>query len=148
MTPSFDLSGSSAIVTGASTGLGRGRALALAAAGADLLLVDHVSSSDTATEVQALGRKAQVLSVDLMQMSSIPLVARTAIETFGKIDILVNNAGIIRRTPAIDFSEKDWDDVLTINSKTVFFLSQAGARDMITRKYGKIIKAANIKLDS
>lgn len=144
MIPSFDLTGSSAIVTGASTGLGRGMALALGAAGADLLLVDYVSSSDTAAEVQALGRKAQVLSVDLMQMSSIPLVVETAIASFGKVDILVNNAGIIRRTPAIEFSEKDWDDVLTINSKTVFFLSQAAARDMVTRKYGKIINVASL----
>ncbi|CAG1772697.1 partial 2-dehydro-3-deoxy-D-gluconate 5-dehydrogenase, partial [uncultured bacterium] len=119
-------------------------ALALATAGADLVLVDHVSSSDTAAEVQALGRKAHVLSVDLMQMSSIPLVAETAIAAFGRIDILVNNAGIIRRTPAIEFSEKDWDDVMTINSKTVFFLSQAVARDMVKRKYGKIINVASL----
>jgi 2-deoxy-D-gluconate 3-dehydrogenase len=144
MTPSFDLTGSSAIVTGASTGLGRGMALALATAGADLLLVDHVSSSDTAAEIQKLGRKAQVLSVDLMQMSSLPLVVETAIAAFGKVDILVNNAGIIRRTPAIDFSEKDWDDVMTINSKTVFFLSQTAAKDMIKRKYGKIINVASL----
>ncbi|MBK7256300.1 MAG: 2-dehydro-3-deoxy-D-gluconate 5-dehydrogenase KduD [Ignavibacteriae bacterium] len=144
MTPSFDLTGSSAIVTGASTGLGKGMALALATAGADILLVDHVSSSDTAAEIQKLGRKAQVLSVDLMQMSSIPLVVETAIAAFGKVDILVNNAGIIRRTPAIDFSEKDWDDVMTINSKTVFFLSQAAAKDMIKRKYGKIINVASL----
>lgn len=99
MTPSFDLTGSSAIVTGASTGLGRGMALALATAGADIVLVDHVSSDSTAAEIQKLGRKAQVLSVDLMQMSSIPLVVETAITAFGKVDILVNNAGIIRRTP-------------------------------------------------
>ena len=144
MTPSFDLTGSSAIVTGASTGLGKGMALALATAGADILLVDHVSSSDTAAEIQKLGRKAQVLSVDLMQMSSIPLVVESAIAAFGKVDILVNNAGIIRRTPAIDFSEKDWDDVMTINSKTVFFLSQAAAKDMIKRKYGKIINVASL----
>lgn len=144
MIPSFDVSGSSAIVTGASTGLGRGMALALATAGADILLVDHVSSDDTAAEVQKLGRKAKVLSVDLMQMSSIPLVVETAIAAFGKVDILVNNAGIIRRTPAIDFSEKDWDDVMTINSKTVFFLSQAAAKDMIKRKYGKIINVASL----
>ena len=144
MTPSFDLTGSSAIVTGASTGLGKGMALELATAGADILLVDHVSSSDTAAEIQKLGRKAQVLSVDLMQMSSIPLVVESAIAAFGKVDILVNNAGIIRRTPAIDFSEKDWDDVMTINSKTVFFLSQAAAKDMIKRKYGKIINVASL----
>ena len=144
MTQVFDLTGSSAIVTGASTGLGRGMALALASAGADVLLVDHVPSTDTAAEIQAMGRKGVILTADLMQMSSIPLVVETALASFGKVDILVNNAGIIRRTPAIDFSEKDWDDVLTINSKTVFFLSQAAARDMIKRKYGKIINVASL----
>ncbi len=144
MTPIFDLTGSSAIVTGASTGLGRGMALALGAAGANVLLVDHVPSNETASELQAMGRKAVTITADLMQMSSIPAVVDAAIGAFGKVDILVNNAGIIRRTPAIDFSEKDWDDVLTINSKTVFFLSQAAARDMIKRKYGKIINVASL----
>jgi len=65
-------------------------------------------------------------------------------EKFGKVDILFNNAGIIRRTPAVDFSEKDWDDVMSINSKTVFFLSQAAARDMMKRKKGKIINTASL----
>jgi len=66
------------------------------------------------------------------------------IRVFGKVDILVNNAGIIRRTPAIDFSEKDWDDVMAINSKTVFFFCQAAARDMMKRKHGKIINIASL----
>jgi 2-deoxy-D-gluconate 3-dehydrogenase len=71
------------------------------------------------------------------------MVVRT-VQKFGKVDILVNNAGIIRRTPAIDFSEKDWDEVMAINSKTVFFLCQAAARDMMKRKYGKIINIASL----
>jgi 2-deoxy-D-gluconate 3-dehydrogenase len=104
----FDLTGKSAIVTGASTGLGMGMTLGLASAGADVLLVDHVPS-DTVAQ-----------------------------------DILVNNAGIIRRAQAIDFSEKDWDEVMTLNAKTVFFLSQAAARDMMKRKYGKIISVASL----
>jgi 2-deoxy-D-gluconate 3-dehydrogenase len=66
------------------------------------------------------------------------------IRTFGKVDILINNAGIIRRTPAIEFSEKDWDDVMAINSKTVFFFCQAVARDMMKRKQGKIINIASL----
>jgi 2-deoxy-D-gluconate 3-dehydrogenase len=144
MSALFDLTGSSAIVTGASTGLGRGMALALAAAGADLLLVDYVSCNEVAGEVQSTGRKGVPLSVDLSQMSSLPRVFDAAISSFGKIDILINNAGIIRRAPAIEFTEKDWDDVLTINSKTVFFLSQAVARDMMKRRYGKIINVASL----
>ncbi len=67
------------------------------------------------------------------------MIVEKTISTFGKVDILVNNAGIIRRTPAIDFSEKDWDEVMTLNAKTVFFFSQAVARDMMKRKEGKII---------
>jgi 2-deoxy-D-gluconate 3-dehydrogenase len=77
-------------------------------------------------------------------MESIEKVVGTAVAEFGKIDILVNNAGIIRRSPAIDFSEKDWDEVMTLNAKTVFFLSQAAGRDMMKRKYGKIINISSL----
>ena len=79
-----------------------------------------------------------------MKMESIQILVQKSISTFGKVDILINNAGIIRRTPAIDFSEKDWDDVMQINSKTVFFLCQAFARDMMKRKYGKIINISSL----
>jgi len=140
----FDLTGKSAIVTGASTGLGMGMTLALASAGADVLLVDYVPSTEVAGRVQAMGRRGPTLLADLSKMESIDKVVATAIAEFGKIDILVNNAGIIRRTPAIDFSEKDWDDVMTLNAKTVFFLAQAAARDMMKRKYGKIINIASL----
>ena len=85
-----------------------------------------------------------MLELNLMKMESIQILVEKTIAMFGKIDILVNNAGIIRRTPAIDFSEKDWDEVMQINSKTVFFLSQACARDMMKRKYGKIINIASL----
>lgn len=140
----FDLTGRSAIVTGASTGLGMGMTLALAEAGADILLVDHVSCDVVADKVRGLGRRAATLVVDLMRMDSIATVVDTALAEFGKIDILVNNAGIIRRTPAVDFSEKDWDEVMTLNAKTVFFLAQAAARDMMKRKYGKIINISSL----
>lgn len=144
MNPLFDLTGKSAVVTGASTGLGKGMTLALASAGADILLVDYVSSDEVAQKVQAMGRRGVTLVVDLMKMESIETVVRKAITEFGKIDILINNAGIIRRAPAIDFSEKDWDEVMALNSKTVFFLAQAAARDMMKRKYGKIINIASL----
>ena len=140
----FDLTGKSAIVTGASTGLGMGMTLALASAGADILLVDHVSSEEVAHQVRALGHRAGTLTVDLMQMESIGKVVDTAVGEFGKIDILVNNAGMIRRTPAIDFSEREWDEVMTLNAKTVFFLAQAAGRDMMKRKYGKIVNIASL----
>jgi len=140
----FDLSGKTAIVTGASTGLGKGMSLGLAEAGADLVLVDYVGSNETAEEIKAMGRKAITIVADLMTISPIQSIVNETISTFGKVDVLVNNAGIIRRTPAIDFSEKDWDDVMAINSKTVFFFCQAVARDMMERKYGKIINVASL----
>jgi 2-deoxy-D-gluconate 3-dehydrogenase len=140
----FDLKGKTAIVTGASTGLGKGMTLGLAGAGADILLVDYVSSEETLAEVKALGRKAEQIVIDLTQKEAIQAVVSKALEKFNKIDILINNAGIIRRTPAIEFSEKDWDDVMYLNSRVVFFLSQAAAKDMMKRKYGKIINVASL----
>jgi len=140
----FDLTGSTAIVTGAGTGLGRGMALALASAGADLVLVDRAASDAVAEDIRGLGRRALALTVDLSQMTSIDAVIQAAVAEFGKIDILVNNAGIIRRTPAIEFSEQDWDEVMAVNAKAVFFLAQAAARDMVKRKRGKIINTASL----
>ncbi len=140
----FDLTGKAAVVTGASTGLGMGMTLGLASAGADVLLVDHVPCEEVAGRVREMGRRASTLTVDLMKMPSVSAVVEKAILEFGKIDILVNNAGIIRRAPALEFTEKDWDDVMLLNSKTAFFLAQAAARDMMPRKYGKIINIASL----
>jgi 2-deoxy-D-gluconate 3-dehydrogenase len=140
----FDLKGKSAVVTGASTGLGRAMTLALASSGADVLLVDHSKKEGTAREVKNLGRKAVAMEADLGRMDSVETIVGKAIAEFGKIDILVNNAGIIRRSPALEFSEKDWDDVLNINAKSVFFLAQAAARDMMKRKSGKIVNVASL----
>jgi len=140
----FDLSGTTAIVTGASTGLGQGMSIGLAEAGANLVLVDHVESTETDRAIQAMGRKTLPLVADLSNLSSITMIMERTLARFGQVDILVNNAGIIRRTPAIDFSEKDWDDVLALNTKTVFFFSQAVARDMMKRKRGKIINVASL----
>jgi 2-deoxy-D-gluconate 3-dehydrogenase len=144
MTKLFELSGKVAVVTGASTGLGQGMAIGLAEAGADVVLVDLFPCTETAEKIKSLGKRSHIVVADLSKMESIHNVVKECIGTFGKIDILVNNAGIIRRTPAIDFSEKDWDDVMNINSKTVFFLSQAVAKDMMKRKSGKIINIASL----
>jgi len=144
MTPLFNLEGKIAVVTGASTGLGRGMTLALAGAGADLLLVDHVASGAVEEEVRALGRRASSLTIDLALRGSAAAVVARAVRDFGRVDILVNNAGIIRRAPALEFSEQDWDDVMTLNARTVFFLAQAAARDMRTRGYGRIISVASL----
>jgi len=140
----FDLSGKVAIVTGGYRGLGQGMAIGLAEAGADVVLVDREEASETADRVRLLGRKVITISADLMSIKPIPSIIEKSVRAFGKIDILINNAGTIRRTPAIDYSEKDWDEVMALNSKTVFFLSQAAARDMMKRKYGKIINIASL----
>ncbi len=118
--------------------------LGLASAGADIVLVDHRERDDVASQIRKMGRKVLTLHGDLSQMAVMEQVVNTTLENFGKVDILVNNAGIIRRTPAIDFSEKDWDDVMDLNAKTVFFLSQLCARDMMKRNYGKIINIASL----
>jgi 2-deoxy-D-gluconate 3-dehydrogenase len=144
MKESFDLTGKVAIVTGSYQGLGRGMAIGLAEAGADVVLVDRQEATETAGVIQSLGRKTLTFAADLMSIERIPSMVQKTVETFGKIDILINNAGTIRRTPAIDYSEKDWDDIMAVNSKTVFFFSQAVARDMMKRKSGKIINIASL----
>jgi len=144
MKNSFDLTGKVAIVTGGFQGLGRGMAIGLAQAGADVVLVDRAEALETASVIQSFGRKSLTVAADLMSITAIPSIVQRTIETFGKVDILINNAGTIRRTPAIDYSEKDWDEVMAVNSKTVFFFSQAVARDMLKRKSGKIINIASL----
>ncbi|HEY9186713.1 MAG TPA: 2-dehydro-3-deoxy-D-gluconate 5-dehydrogenase KduD [Ignavibacteria bacterium] len=140
----FDLTGKIAIVTGASTGLGQGMSIGLAEAGANLVLVDYVEMSETENIISSLGRDYISLKLDLMNKESIDIIVNETKKKFGTIDILVNNAGIIRRAPAIEFSEKDWDDVMYLNSKVVFFLSQAVAKIMIPNKRGKIINIASM----
>ncbi len=143
---SFKLNGKTALVTGAGRGLGQGMALALAEAGADIAGLDRGSSEETAAAVQAIGRRYHPIICDLGTASVAELNETVAgvVVALGTLDILVNNAGIIRRAPAIDFSESDWDDVLNINLKAAFFLSQAAARVMIPQGRGKIINIASM----
>jgi 2-deoxy-D-gluconate 3-dehydrogenase len=143
---SFKLDGKVALVTGAGQGLGQGMALGLAEAGADIASLDRVGCAGTCEAVRALGRKYCESVVDLREASveDLRAVAAHIVNELGRIDILVNNAGTIRRTPAIDFSEADWDDVLQINLKAAFFLSQAVARVMILQGGGKIINVASM----
>lgn len=140
----FDLTGKVAMVTGAGTGLGAGMSKGLAAAGADVILVDIIDSEETAKAIRDMGRKAVPLAANLSTLAAIEEVVQKGIAACGRIDILINNAGIIRRTPAVDFSEKDWDDVMALNAKTVFFMCQAAGRDMMKRKAGKIINIASL----
>ena len=141
----FKLNGKVAIVTGAARGLGQGYALGLAEAGADIAAVDVIGLEDTLAKVRALGRRACGITANLMVTTDIPRIVETAVKELGGIDILVNNAGIIRRANLVDFTEKDWDDVININQRTVFFLTQAVARQMIAQKRGgKVINVASM----
>jgi len=141
----FNLSGRVAIVSGCDTGLGQGMACALAQAGADIAGVNVVDPKDTRERVEALGRRFLDLRANLSDISCIEGLIGQAKSLTGRVDILVNNAGIIRREDAIKFSEKDWDDVVDLNLKTVFFFAQAAARQFIAQGTGgKIINVASM----
>ncbi len=144
MSNSFDLGGRVAAVTGANTGLGRAIAEALAGAGADVALVGRSDPAETMAAIQALGRRAAWVEADLGSRPDYGAIVGEAVGKLGGLHILVNNAGIIRRANAIDFTEADWDAVLDVNLKAVFFLSQAAARHMIPAGGGKIINIASM----
>lgn len=142
----FRLDGRVALVTGAAQGLGQGMALALAEAGADVAALDRCATDVTAAAVATVGRRCEQVRCDLRAASVADLQAVVAqvVTTMGRLDILVNNAGIIRRADALDFGEADWDDVLQINLKAVFFLSQAAGRVMAEQGGGKIVNIASM----
>jgi 2-deoxy-D-gluconate 3-dehydrogenase len=142
----FRLNGRVALVTGAAQGLGQGYAVALAEAGADIAALDLLDVAETGKAIAALGRRFMPIKCNLREASVDDLnqVVGDVVARWGRLDILVNNAGIIRRAPAIEFSEKDWDDVLQINLKALFFLSQAVARVMVKQGGGKIVNVASM----
>ena len=141
----FQLTDKVAIVTGAGRGLGQGAALGFAEAGADLALVDVLNTDETARRVRALGRRVCQIQANLLERTAAQRIADTTIKELGGIDILLNNAGIIRRAPLLEFTEKDWDEVIQINESAVFFLSQAVAKQMVKQgRGGKIINIASL----
>ncbi|WGS51546.1 2-dehydro-3-deoxy-D-gluconate 5-dehydrogenase KduD [Paraburkholderia sp. D15] len=141
----FDLSGKVAIVTGSNTGLGAGMAVALAAAGCDIVGVSRADPGDTAARVAAAGRRFADVRADLASVAPVEDIVRAAVEAFGRIDVLVNNAGLIRREDALAFSVDDWDAVMDVNLKSLFFLSQAAARRFVEQGGGgKIINVASM----
>ncbi len=143
----FSLEGKVAIVTGSSRGLGQGMALGLAEAGCDIVGIDYVGSDETKLLIEKLGKRYLGLQANLISIDQKGLkeLIDQVVNHFGKVDILVNNAGIIRREDALVFSEKDWDDVMNINAKTVFFFSQAVANQFVKQGHGgKIINIASM----
>lgn len=141
----FKLDGKVAVVTGSCRGLGQAIALGLAEAGADLALVDILDMAETKAQIESMGRRCIAIEADLSKKEAADEIAAKTVEQLGGIDILFNNAGIIRRAPFTDFSEKDWDDVMNINIRGMFFLSQAVVKVMIKQgRGGKIINTASM----
>jgi 2-deoxy-D-gluconate 3-dehydrogenase len=141
----FKLTGKNALVTGSSRGLGAAIAVALAEAGANVAL--HGSRSVPASVVErvaATGVSHVELVADLRHPSECPDLIKATVDKFGSIDILVNNAGMIRRAPAVDFSEVDWNEVIAADLTSVFRLSQSAGRHMIAQGSGKIVNIASL----
>jgi NAD(P)-dependent dehydrogenase (short-subunit alcohol dehydrogenase family) len=135
-----------AIVTGAGHGIGHATALALAGAGADVVVVDidKAAAEKTAAAVIAGGRRSLALATDVGDLASIDQMVSRVVETFGHIDALVNNAGVTRRAYIMDLTEADWDRIMRVNGKGVFFCLQRVAREMIPRRSGVIVNIASI----
>ena len=142
----FRLEGRVALVTGVGRGLGQAMALGLAEAGADIAGLYRSNYEETQAQVEALGRRFLPVECDLLAASVADLetVVARVVDELGRLDILVNNAGIIRRAPALEFDEQDWDDVIQVNLKALFFLSQAAARVMDRQGGGKIVNIASM----
>jgi 2-dehydro-3-deoxy-D-gluconate 5-dehydrogenase len=141
----FDLSGKVALVTGANTGLGQAIAVGLAAAGADIVAAGRSDPAETSAAVVAAGQRCSFVRTDFGARPDCGKLLDAASTAFGAIDIVVNNAGTIRRAPALEFSERDWDEVMDVNLRSVFLLSQAAARLWTAGKRGgKIINIASM----
>jgi NAD(P)-dependent dehydrogenase (short-subunit alcohol dehydrogenase family) len=135
-----------AIVTGAGHGIGHATARALASAGADVAVVDidKAAAETTAAAVAAVGRKSLAVATDVGDLASIDRMVSAVVEAFGRIDVLVNNAGVTRRAYIMDLTENDWDRIMRVNGKGVFFCLQRVAREMIPRRSGVIVNIASI----
>lgn len=141
----FDIKDKVAIVTGANTGLGQAICVAYTKAGAKVLGVARRSCAETKAKIDAIGGIFNECTADLSSTTPIDNIIKTAIDLYGTVDILVNNAGIIKRADAVDVTEEDWDSVINVNQKVVFFLSQAFAKVVFAQnKKGKIINIASM----
>jgi NAD(P)-dependent dehydrogenase (short-subunit alcohol dehydrogenase family) len=142
----FDLTGKVALVTGASSGIGRASALALANQGAKVAVaarrMDKLEA--VAAEIKSHGKEAIAVQTDVLKKTDIDNAVATCVKTFGRLDILLNNAGIGALSPALEMTEDIWDQVLNTNLRAYFLVAQAAAREMIKNKWGRIINIASI----
>ncbi len=143
--PNYDLKGKVAVVTGSGQGLGKWIALGLAQSGADILVADLAAenASQTAREIEKMGRRSISMEVDVGNPEAVGRMTEMAQRELGGLDILVNNAGINVHKKALDITPEDFDRIVRVNSKGVYFCCQAAARLMIPRKRGKIINIAS-----
>jgi len=141
----FKLDGKVALVTGASAGLGAAIAVALAEAGADVAVHGNTRAPDATCElVERTGRRAFPVLGNLADKTVPKNLVSQTLDHFGQLDILINNAGTIRRSPAVDYAEEDWDIVIEVNLSSVFRLSQLAGRHMLERGSGKIVNIASL----
>ena len=141
----FSLAGKRVIVTGANTGIGQGIAVSIAKAGGEVIGVGRSSMEETGQLVRNAGANFVEVSCDLGDHEAAQAMFDQAWEEHGPVDGLVNNAGIIRRADAVDFTEADWDDVMDVNLKSLFFLCQAfGRRVMVEQRRGRIVNVASV----
>jgi NAD(P)-dependent dehydrogenase (short-subunit alcohol dehydrogenase family) len=145
--PSFDLTGRTALVTGAARGLGRAISLALAHAGANVVLglrdPESGSHGDLADKIRSIGQGVEVVACDVGDLAQVRAAVERTVGVFGRLDILVNNAGLGPENPAEDVTEADFDLTFDINVKGTFFASQAAGRVMIEQGYGRIISLSS-----
>lgn len=142
----FNLENRVALITGGNRGLGKSMALALAEAGADVIIVgrDEAKNRQVVAEIKELGRKAASFSTDLRDIQAIIMLIADVVSQFGKLDILVNNAGVSHTQAALDVHEEDWDKVMDLNVKSLFFCCQAAGQVMKEQGFGKIINIASV----
>lgn len=141
----FDLENKVAAVTGGTRGIGRAIALGLAEAGADIALLQRsIENTTIKEEIEKVGVKCEIIQCDLDHLEQVKNAVPETIKRLGSLDILVNNAGIQRRSPAVDFSEEDWDSVIQVNLKAVWLLCQQAGRHMVPKQSGKIINIASL----
>lgn len=140
----FDLSGKVAIVTGAARGLGRALARGLSAAGAKVVLADVLDMSETVASVEAGGGEAVAVPTDVRRRAHVERLVDRTVDRFGTVDILVNNAGINIIRPTLETSEEEWDLVLDVNLKGMFFCCQAAGRVMIEKGAGAIVNIGSV----
>jgi len=142
----FKLDGKVSLVTGASVGLGAAMAIGLAEAGADVVCHCHFAgeADETCQKISDLNRRTISVAGDMADKDVPNRLIERVIDEFGRIDVLINNAGMIRRSPAVDFSEEDWMMVLEVNLSSVFRLSQTAGRKMVEQKSGKIVNIASL----